>query len=128
MQWPTYKKNNYNSSGIKKHFYQIDNEEDLFEIFSENQNEKNPSKIYKFDNILKIQYGIKTKNAFNKAKSSNSLKKEEPYLFLSLVLKNRTIDLYFDKEKSAKKWFYGFYYYLKLSERKYKIGSCTNYI
>ena len=122
------KKINYNSSGIKKHFYQIDNEEDLFEMFSENQNEKNPSKIFKFDDILKIQYGIKTKNVINKVKTSNSFKKEEPYLFLSLVLKNRTIDLYFDKEKIAKKWFYGFYYYLKLSERKYKIGSCTNYI
>lgn len=122
------KKMNYNSSGVKRHFYQIDNEEDLFEAFSENQNEKKPEKIYKFDNILKIQYGIKTKNAIDKVKNLNSVKKKEPYLFLSLILKNRTIDLYFDKEKIAKKWFYGFYYYLKRSGRKYKIGSCTNYI
>jgi len=122
------KKINYNSSGVKKHFYQIDNEEDLFEAFSENQNEKKPEKIYKFDNILKIQYGIKTKNAIDKVKNLNSVKKKDPYLFLSLILKNRTIDLYFDKEKIAKKWFYGFYYYLKRSGRKYKIGSCTNYI
>ena len=122
------KKINYNSSGMKKHFYQIDNEEDLFEAFSENQNHEKPEKIYQFDNILKIQYGIKTKNAFDKSKSLNSLKKKEPYLFLSLVLKKRTIDLFFDKEKSAKKWFYGLYHYLKLSDRKYKIGSCTNYI
>ena len=122
------KKINYNSSGVKMHFYQIDNEEDLFEAFSENQNDKKPEKTYKFDNIFKIQYGIKTKNAIDKIKSLNSLKKKEPYLFLSLVLKNRTIDLYFDKEKSAKKWFYGLYYYLKCTGRKYKIGSCTNYI
>ena len=93
------KKLNYNSSGVKIHFYQIDNEEDLFEKFSENKKDIKPEKTYKFDNILKIVYGIKTKNAIDKSKNLKTLKWDEPYLFFSLVLKKRTIDLYFDKEK-----------------------------
>ena len=47
---------------------------------------------------------------------------------MSFILRNRTIDLYFKDEKSAKSWFYGLYYYFKISERKYKICSCTNYL
>ena len=30
--------------------------------------------------------------------------------------------------KSAKKWFYGLYYYFVISKRTYKICSCTNYL
>ena len=46
---------------------------------------------------------------------------------MSFVLRNRTIDLMFS-ESNIKKWFYGLYYYLANTQRKYKIISCTNFI
>ena len=122
------KKINYGTSGIKEHFYQIDYENDLFESFSTDQSANKPEKTYDFDDILKIQVGFKTKNINSKLNNLNIQRKDEPYLFLSILLRNRSIDLYFDRLESAKKWFYGFYYYLKISKRKYKISSCTSYI
>ena len=47
---------------------------------------------------------------------------------MSLFLEKRTIDFYFDDEKNAQKWFYGLFRYFKISEREFKIGSCTKYI
>ena len=124
------KKINYNSSGIKEHFYQLDNENDLFESFSieKKTNDDKPEKTYDFDNFIKILVGFKTKNLNSKLNELNILKRDEPYLFMSILLRNRSIDLYFDRLENAKKWFYGFYHYLKISKRKYKISSCTSYI
>ena len=122
------KKINYGSSGINEHFYKIDYENDLFLSFSKEPNAIKPEKTYNFDKILKIVVGFKTKNINSKLNNFNILKKDEPYLFMSILLKSRSIDLYFDRLESAKKWFYGLYYYLKISERKYKISSCTSYI
>ena len=121
------KKINYNSTGTKEHFYQIDSKNDLFESFPSDPNFTKPKKVYSFDDIKKIVVGIKTSNLIKKIKSTKNDKKA-PYLFMSLVLKKRTIDLVFTKEKSAKNWFYGFYYYFKESQRKYKISSCTSNI
>ena len=121
---------NYHSTGIKEHFYQIDYENDLFESFSKNPNKLRPKKTYKFDDIKKIVIGFKTKNVKNKLKNLKSLKdiKKKPYCFISLVLTKRTIDLVFMKENSVKNWFYGFFHYFQMSDRKYKIVSCTNNI
>ena len=47
---------------------------------------------------------------------------------MSLVHRKRTIDLFYNNEVSAKKWFYGLFYYFNISERSYKINSCTKYI
>jgi len=49
---------------------------------------------------------------------------------LSLILKKRTIDLYFTDEENAKNWFYGLFCYLnkKENKRNYKISSCTKYL
>ena len=52
---------------------------------------------------------------------------DQPYLYMSLLLKERTIDLSFSEE-SIKKWFYGLYYHLKNENQSYKIISCTNFI
>ena len=56
----------------------------------------------------------------NKIDSLKITKEKKPFLILSLILRNRTIDLYFKDEKSAKRWFYGLYYYFILSKRKYR--------
>ena len=119
---------NYSTSGIKTHFYQIDYENDLFESFSTDPNTNKPEKTYDFDDVLKILVGFKTKNINSKLDELNIPKKDQPYLFMSLLLRSRSIDLYFDRLDSAKKWFYGLYQYLKISKRKYKISSCTSYI
>jgi hypothetical protein len=118
---------NYHSSGTKTHFYQIDNENDLFEVFNEN-NSKSPTKTYEFDDIMKVLVGCKTKNMITKLNKLNIQNKNCPYLFMSLVHRKRTIDLFYNNEVSAKKWFYGLFYYFNISERSYKINSCTKYI
>ena len=97
---------NYHSSGTKTHFYQIDNENDLFEVFNEN-NSKSPTKTYEFDDIMKVLVGCKTKNMITKLNKLNIQNKNCPYLFMSLVHRKRTIDLFYNNEVSAKKWFYG---------------------
>ena len=122
----TIEKLNYNNKDLKEHFYQIDKEKDYFQAFTSNN--KNPDKNYKFNNIIQICYGVKTENINNKLKTLKSKKKYIPYLLMSLVLKDRTIDLVFNDDESAKSWFYGLYHYLKTTNRKYKIGSCTGYI
>ena len=121
---------NYGSKGYKKHFYQIDYENDLFESFPLDKNAKSPDKTYDFDNILKILVGYKTKNVKSRLGQLNLPNKNKPYLFLSLLLRGRSIDLFFEKETSAKSWFYGFSHYLRMSgsDRPFKIGSCTRYI
>lgn len=122
------RKINYNSIQIKEHFYQIDCGNDLFQVFSLNQSIQKAKHNYYFDEVIKIVVGFKTKNVLNKIDSLKITKEKKPFLILSLVFRNRTIDLYFKDEKSAKYWFYGLYYYFKISKRKYKICSCTNYL
>ena len=123
------RKINFHSTRTKDHFYQIDNENDLFESFHKDGKSKKPIKVYDFDDILKVVVGFKTKNIIKKVnKLDNIQKKDKPYYFLSLVLRRRTIDLYFSKEESAKNWFYGLFHYFNISGRSYKINSCTNYI
>lgn len=122
---------NYHSKGFKEHFYQIDWENDLFESFPNESNAKNPEKTYDFDYILKILVGYKSKNINDKLKKLNipSVDKPyKPYLFLSLILSSRSIDLFFTEERSAKNWFYGLSHFLRISDRPYKIQSCTSYI
>ena len=113
----------FNTKKKKNNFYQIDNENDYFQSFETNSSSKNAKHNYDFDDILKVQIGIKTKNLITKIKEA-----PEPYLYLSLVMRERSIDLEFQKEESAKNWFYGLYHYFIISKRPYKIGSCTSYI
>ena len=122
----TIEKLNYNNKNLKEHFYQIDKGKDYFQAFKSNN--KNPDKNYEFYNIIQICYGVKTENINNKLKTLKSKGKYIPYLLMSLVLKKRTIDLVFNDDESAKSWFYGLYHHLKITNRKYKIGSCTGYI
>jgi hypothetical protein len=122
----TITKLNYNNKDLKEHFYQIDKENDHFQYLKSNNN--NPGKIYNFYDIIQICYGIKTVNMNYKIKTLMSKGKYIPHLLMSLILKKRTIDLVFNDEESAKNWFYGLYYFLKTTNREYKIGSCTGYI
>ena len=64
----------------------------------------------------------------NKINILDKEKLNKAYLFLSLILKKRTIDLCFNDELKAKRWFYGIYCFCYKTLRNYKINSCTNYI
>lgn len=118
---------NFNSNALKEHFYQIDYENDYFQSFGA-KDSSNKSKNINFDDILKIVVGLKTNNVINKINSLKIKSKNKPYLFISFIMRKRTYDLMFEKEQSAKNWFYGLFYYLGISDRNYKIGSCTKNI
>ena len=54
--------------------------------------------------------------------------KNEPWLYMSIILKDRSIDFEFDDENIIKRWFYGLYHFLYRSKRVYKIASCSSFI
>ena len=115
---------NYNSKDTKMHHYLLDPKKNCISVFNKTGGSEPESEIY-FKNIIKILYGIRTNNLIKKIKTlPNS---DQPYLYMSFLLKRRTIDLTFS-DKNVKKWFYGLYYYLMNTNRSYKIISCTNFI
>ena len=115
---------NYNSKDTKMHHYLLDAKNNCISVFNKSGGSEPESEIY-FKNIIKILYGIKTTNLIKKIK--NLPNSDQPYLYMSFLLRNRSIDLSFS-EKNVKKWFYGLYYYLINTNRSYKISSCTNFM
>ena len=115
---------NYNSKDTKMHHYLLDAKNNCISVFNKSGGSEPESEIY-FKNIIKILYGIKTSNLIKKIK--NLPNSDQPYLYMSFLLRNRTVDLSFS-DKNVKKWFYGLYYYLINTNRSYKINSCTNFI
>ena len=122
---------NFRSTKYKTYYYRINNEDDEIKAFI-NEKQMILKRNIKFYDILKILIGIKTKNLENKLSIMKyfAKKQKKPYLFMSLILSEKTVDLVFKDGDSAKKWFYGLYYYLsnKISKRPFKICSCTNFI
>ena len=115
---------NFNSKDTKMHHYLLDAKNNCISVFNKSGGSEPESEIY-FKNIIKILYGIKTSNLIKKIK--NLPNSDQPYLYMSFLLRNRTVDLSFS-DKNVKKWFYGLYYYLINTNRSYKINSCTNFI
>ena len=115
---------NYNSKDTKMHHYLLDVNKDCISVFKKSGGSEPESEIF-FRNVIKILYGIKTNNLFKKIK--NLPNSDQPFLYMSFLLRNRSIDLSFS-EKNVKKWFYGLYYYLINTNRSYKINSCTSFI
>ena len=51
------------------------------------------------------------------------------WFYLSIILKNKSLDWCFIKEETLKKWFYGLQCYLRdTTQRDYKIMSATKFI
>ena len=120
---------NYKSSGTKEYFYKVNNKKDILECFKVNDStKKKPYKVFNFNKIIKVVVGKKTDNVIKKIKNLKIKEKSKTFLFLSLILKKKTLDLHFTEEEIAKNWFYGLFYYFKISNRNYKICSCTKYI
>ena len=124
---------NYRNNGIKEHYFQVENKTDKLQYFVGKNSDKLKNE-FDFDDITKIKIGLETKNVITKL---NHLKiknedKNAPYKFISFILENgsnrKTLDLVINDEKSARKWFYGINYYCHISNRPYKICSCSKYL
>ena len=115
---------NYNSKDTKNHYYLLDPKKNCISVYNKSGGSRPESEI-SFRKIRKILYGIKTKNLTTKIKTLPY--NDQPYLYMSLLLKDRSIDLAFS-EQSIKKWFYGIYYHLMNVGQNYKIISCTNFV
>ena len=115
---------NYNSKDTKIHYYLLDTRRNCISVFNKSGGSKPESEI-PFKKIKKILYGIKSTNLVKKMKTLPY--NDQPYLYMSLLLKDRSIDLAFS-EQSIKKWFYGIYYHLMNINQSYKIISCTNFL
>ena len=120
----TLTKINLKSNGLIEHFYKI--EKNNFLIYK-NFNENEPDKIIDLKNIKKVLYGIKSKNIKNKFTNINSDFLNSPFLFLSLITKKRSYDLYCPEIK-LKNWFYGLYYYYFFNKINYKLFSINYFI
>ena len=115
---------NYGNKETKMHYYLLDTRRNCISVFNKTGGSKPESEI-PLKKIKKILYGIKTTNLIKKIKTLPN--NDQPYLYMSFLLRDRTYDLSFS-EKSVKKWFYGLYYYLMNIGQNYKINSCTNFI
>ena len=124
---------NFKTMGTIEHYFQIENKTDKLQYFL-TRKAKKPKKEFDFDAIIKVKVGIYTLNVKKKLNIIDITKKNKdyPYRFMSFIFDNNksgpTLDLVFKKSFRAKKWFYGLYKYFEISQRPYKICSCTNYI
>ena len=116
---------NFTSNGKKEHFYKIDTYNDIIKIFETNKNNTSRKNI-EFKNICKITFGIKSRNLIQKKKILSF--PNQPYFYLSIIEKKRSLDFEFNKIENCKNWFYGFHNYLINTQRKYKIISVTGFI
>ena len=125
---------NFGNNQTKKYYFQVENKIDHLQYFVSKNTIKTIKNQYDFDNILKVKIGMFTKNVIKKSNNLDIIKKNKksPYRFMSFIFSNdfnkKTLDIVFEDGKSAKKWFYGLYYYFVISKRTYKICSCTNYL
>ena len=120
----TLTKINLKSNGLKEHFYKIEKEN--FLIYK-NKDENEPKKIINLNEIKKFLYGIKSKNIKNKFVNINNDYLNSPFLFLSLITKKRSFDLYLPEIK-LKNWIFGLFYYYFNNKLNYKLFSINNFI
>jgi hypothetical protein len=123
---------NFKSNGFKTHFYDIDNNNMTFNVRKEETNDY-PSNSYNLqDDIIKIQYGIKSlnlrKKLLAKDKSMEMLRLLRcPWRFISVITKKRSIDFYCDDEQ-IDNMFYGMKYFLIDNNVGYKINTVSYYL
>ena len=112
---------NYGNKETKNHYYLFNSKNESIDVFNNNKCDS----AIQINQIIKILYGIRSNNLKKKIKTLPN--NDQPYLFMSFLMRDRTYDLLFS-EKSIKKWFYGLYYYLNKRNQSYKINSCSYFI
>ena len=85
------------------------------------------AKTILLSDINKFTYGITSENLRKRFKNMKNSSLRCPHLFLSILTKKRSIDLYMD-ELSLTKWFYGLSHFLKENKQKYKIMSTSKFL
>ena len=128
------KKINFSSSGTKEHYYLIDPKNNNFCI-GKNEKDKNKENKNLINEIIKIVYGFSSRNIKKKIiKEKDDIKNllKKPWKFLSVVLKDRSIDLYMEnniikenKNNLINYYFYGFFNYYQKQQKLFKINSCS---
>ena len=126
---------NYSSKGHKYYFYNIDSDSNTLQI---RQKEGDPYPIVSynlFKDVMKITYGIKSKNLIKKLKNKNECNDETrkylrmPWRFISFVLQKKSIDLYLENDQ-VDTWFYGLKNFTKndVNDVEYKISSTNKFL
>ena len=127
---------NMKSKGSKAHIFRLENATGHL-LYLNGSIYKAPKKEFDLNRIIKMKIGMETKNVIEKLNIVKlaSKNKNKPYRFISFILsvnnkkkETKSLDLVFNKTKSALKWFYGLFYFFKRENMSYKICSCTNYI
>ena len=121
---------NYKSNGFKTHFYDIDEENLTFNIRKDETNDYLTKSYHIQNEIIKIQYGIKSRNLrkklLSKDKDLEMLRLLRcPWRFISIITRERSIDFYCDDEQ-INDMFYGMKNFLTDNYVPFKINS-TNY-
>lgn len=143
---------NYNSKGFKEHLYILDSENKAIRIYNSIANmKKNPDNyklLYLLNNansnkennntVKKVVFGLNTENIIIKYQYIDKKNKKEiidnykPWLFMSFILENKSIDLYLNEEEntnnfnSSSKWFLGLRYF-SMNISKIDIPSVMDY-
>ena len=119
---------NFNSSGFKKHFYQLSLDDKCIKCYSKKGDSSISSRI-RVNEILKFAYGVNTENL--KKKSSNSstflIQYKANFLF-SIKTISRTFDFYAEDEVQLNKWYYGMKYLFYETGNKNKISTTSTFV
>jgi hypothetical protein len=115
---------NYSSSGKAEHFYRLVPESKCLQVY-----QKKTDKDFKpipFETIKKFTYGINSDNLKKRFKSLKNSQLKSPWLFLSIITKKRSVDLYLEPGK-LEEWFYGIKIFLNQINQSHKIISVYNF-
>ena len=121
---------NYGSKGYKNHYYNIDTDSNTLSIRMIAT--QDPKKSYNlFKDITKIMYGLHSENLIRRLddkKDTEVIKLlKNPWNFLSIVTKKRSLDLYCVDEQIVN-WFYGLKYFTEKNRVNYKMISVNKYL
>ena len=102
---------NFTSNGKKEHYYKINSDKDLIEVYEKKyKNDSSSNNVIEFNKIYKIYFGIISNNLIKKNKLLSY--NQKPWNYLSIIEKNKSLDWEFNKLEICKNWFYGLHNYL----------------
>jgi len=96
---------NYSSQGKVEHYYKINIPEQALFIYDTKESKK-PSKYYFEKDITTVFYGIRSKNLDQRFKDFKSAELKQPWLYLSFVTEDKSVDLLM-KEAQIVTWYFG---------------------
>lgn len=102
----------------------------LLKIYK-NFNSKNNNGKCKSINLLEVKeilYGQSSENLKKRFKNLVNKELKEPWLFLSVILTKRSIDLFFQSEDQLNRWFHGLKFLIQEKKLPIKIKTCFDFI